>query len=95
MIDIKLIRENPKLIKKSCKNRNYEIDIDALLKLDEKYRSALQKTEKLKSSRNKIAQEINELKKAGQDIKAKIKEVKEVEVELYGLVDLEVYFLFL
>ena len=78
MLDIKFIRENPKLVKTSCKNRGYDINIDEFLKLDEKYRTNLQKVEKLKHKRNFAAKEINELKKQGKDIKAKIKEVKEV-----------------
>ena len=60
MIDIKFIRENQELVKKSCKNRGYDINIDELLKLDEKYRNNLQKVEKLKCQRNSATKEINE-----------------------------------
>ena len=34
MIDIKLIRENPDLVKANNKNRNYDLDINEILKLD-------------------------------------------------------------
>ncbi|MBW2966777.1 serine--tRNA ligase [Candidatus Woesearchaeota archaeon] len=85
MLDIKFIRENPSLVKKACKNRGYDIDIDNFLRLDEKYRTNLQKVEKLKYQRNTAAKEINELKKQGKDIKAKIKEVKEIPTKIKKL----------
>jgi seryl-tRNA synthetase len=87
MLDIKFIRENPDLVKKACKNRGYDTDIDELLKLDKKYRTNLQKVEKLKHQRNTAAKEINELKKQGKDIKAKIKEVKEIPGKIKKLED--------
>ncbi|MDP1728963.1 MAG: hypothetical protein Q8L27_02045, partial [archaeon] len=34
MIDIKLIRESPELIKKSIKERNYDINLEEVIKLD-------------------------------------------------------------
>jgi seryl-tRNA synthetase len=78
MLDIKFIRENPKIVKKACKDRGYDVDVDELLKLDEQYRDSLQKVEKLKHQRNTATQEINELKKAGKPIASKIKEIKEI-----------------
>jgi len=87
MIDIKFIRENPELVKKSCKNRGYDISIDELLKLDERYRNNLQKVEKLKHQRNSATKEINELKKQGKDIKVKIKEIKEIPEKIKKLDD--------
>ncbi|MBD3249797.1 serine--tRNA ligase [Candidatus Woesearchaeota archaeon] len=78
MIDIKLIREEPDKVKRSCKDRNYDIDIDKLLKLDEEYRNFLQDAQDLKHERNQLASEINKLKKQGKDIKPKIKQAKEL-----------------
>jgi len=78
MIDIKLIREQPKLVKKSCKDRGYDADIDNLQRLDEKFRKLKQKSDKLRGKRNAIAQEINKLQKAGKDIKKKVAEAKNI-----------------
>jgi len=82
MIDIKLIREKPKLVKKSCKDRGYDVDIDNLLRLDEKFREQKQKVDKLRAKRNVVAQEINKLQKAGKDIKAKVAEAKKVPEQI-------------
>jgi seryl-tRNA synthetase len=78
MIDIKLIRENPKIVKESCKNRGIEIDVDKLIKIDEEWRRIKTEMDDLRHRRNKITLEINELKKRGKDIKEKVKEARDV-----------------
>lgn len=81
MIDIKLIRENPELIKQNTKNRNYDEKlVDEIIKLDEKWRKLKQEDDKLRGERNKISQKINELKKSKKDKEAEkeIKKAKEI-----------------
>ncbi len=38
MLDLKLIRSQPELITENCRKRNVNVDIENLLKLDEKVR---------------------------------------------------------
>lgn len=81
MLDIKLIRENPEIVKKDLKKRNDTEKIkwvDSIIKKDEEYRKLLTESQKLRQRRNEVTEEINQLKKHGKDIKAKIKEVKEI-----------------
>ncbi len=82
MIDIKLIREKPELIKKNNKNRGYDIDIDKLLKLDEEWRKIKYQEDKIRSQRNAISKKINELKKQGKDAKKEIEEAKKIPEKL-------------
>lgn len=70
MLDIKFIRENPDLIKRNCKNRLVNVDIDKLLKLDEKKRKLETEIGELRARRN-----IGSKTKPG---KAEIKEMKEL-----------------
>lgn len=63
MIDIKLLRENPQKFKKSCQDKQADVDIDNFLKLDGKRREFLQKIERLKAKQNKTSTEIIKLKK--------------------------------
>lgn len=58
MIDIELIRKNPDEIKKAMKNRRVDIDINHLLKTDERRLSILRKVEELRAAQNKISDEI-------------------------------------
>ena len=81
MLDIKLIRENPKLIKDTLKKRGMdEKDVDVLLNLDENWRELKQENDNLRASRNKISEKINEAKKRKDDKLAKelIKEAQEI-----------------
>jgi len=55
MLDIKFIRENPDIVKKSIKNRGLKIDIENLLSLDRDKRKILIEVEDLKAERNKAS----------------------------------------
>ena len=81
MLDIKFIREHPKIVKKDLQKRNDKEKlewVDDLLKIDVEYRKLLQDNQKLRQRRNEITEEINVLKKKGEDFKNKIQEAKEL-----------------
>lgn len=52
MLDIKIIRENPELIKTNSKNRLSTVDIDALLVLDIEVRNLITEIEGARAKRN-------------------------------------------
>ena len=98
MLDIKIIRENPELIKDSIKKRNLTLDLDAFLEIDKKKLELLLKVDELRAIRNKVSKEIpnmsseerpakiEEMKKLWDDLKVfeeKQKEVEEKWKELY------------
>lgn len=81
MLELKFIRENPDLVRKSLEKRkdNEKIAwLDDLIKKDIHYRKLLTEVEKLRHSRNNIAQEINKLKKQGKDIAEKVNEARKL-----------------
>jgi len=67
MLDIKLIRDNPDLVRAGLKTRHSPVDVSAVLELDERRRAAITEVDRLKAARNEISKKIGELKKAGQD----------------------------
>jgi seryl-tRNA synthetase len=74
MIDIKLIRENPELIKENIKKKfqNEKLElVDQVLELDIKWRKEKKKADDLKAERNKISESINKLMKAKEKKEAK------------------------
>ncbi len=74
MIDIKLIRENPDLVRKNIKKKFQDEKlplVDEILRLDEQWRKIRYKTDKLRAGRNKISEEINKLMKSGKKPEAK------------------------
>jgi seryl-tRNA synthetase len=85
MIDIKLIRENPELVKKNIKKKFQDEKIplvDKIAKLDEKWRKLKYDEDALRSKRNKISKKISELKKAGKNADKELKRAKEIPEEI-------------
>jgi seryl-tRNA synthetase len=81
MIDIKLIRENPGLVKENIKKKFQDEKIplvDKVKKLDEEWRKLKYGEDKLRSERNVISKKINELKKAGKSATRELKEAKSI-----------------
>ena len=77
MIDIKLIRENPELVKENIKKKfqDQKLElVDEVKKLDEDYRALRVRADELRGRRNTISKEIGQLMKQG--LKEKAKEVK-------------------
>ena len=91
MIDIKLIRENPELVKENIRKKFQDhklVLIDEILELDTQNRQAKLKGDELRSQRNSLSSEIGNLMKNGkkdeaEERKAKVqninKELEEVE----------------
>jgi len=82
MIDIKLLRENPEVIKKNNKNRGYEINVDEILRLDTAWRVLKTEDDILRAERNKISEQINQAKKEKKSIDSLLKKAKEIPLKL-------------
>lgn len=66
MLDLKLIRENPDLVRKGLAAKNVSFDLDSFLEIDQKRRALLTEGEALKAERNRANEEITRRKKAGE-----------------------------
>ncbi|MBE2279451.1 MAG: serine--tRNA ligase [Ignavibacteriaceae bacterium] len=78
MLDIKLIRENPGLVKTGLTNKNDNHRIDELLELDKKRRELITLGDELKNQKNKVSEEIPKLKKAGTDTQPLFEEMRQL-----------------
>jgi len=54
MIDIKLVRENPELIKNASKNKNVDVNADHILEIDKKYKELSIAVQKIREERNAL-----------------------------------------
>ncbi len=91
MLDIKLIRTNPDLVKANIKKREMNLDhvVDEILDIDAKRRELTGKVEAMKAERNADTKKIPQMKKAGEDttelmakMKALADQIKEADAEL-------------
>jgi seryl-tRNA synthetase len=85
MLDPKLIKEKPEIIRKMLSDRHVQFDLELLISLDGKRRELIIKTDELRKQKNKVAMEIASKKKAGQDAEAVIAEMQKVSQSLQAL----------
>src|SRR5688500_8038364 len=79
MHDLKLIRQNPELLKQHLANKKVEnagATVDGILQLDEQRRTLLAEVEQLKRQRNEVSQQVAKLKKNGEDATSIIEETR-------------------
>lgn len=81
MLDVKFIRDNLELVKKSTKEKGYKIDIEKILTLDDKRKKELARVEELRRQRNENAAKM----KGGKPSAELVAEGKRVKEELAGL----------
>lgn len=77
MIDIKILRSNPELVRDSITKRNLKVDLDAFLALDSERLSLRKEMEELQAIRNRVSKEIPTISDASEK-QAKIAEMKSV-----------------
>ncbi|MBU1148640.1 serine--tRNA ligase [Patescibacteria group bacterium] len=77
MIDLKLIKENPNLIKKACDDRGVKFDFTRTAKLIKEKSTILQKVEIARSEKNQASKQIPKLK--GDDRNKLIAQMKKVD----------------
>jgi len=83
MLDIKLIRSNPDLVKEHLRRRfESEEIVDEILKYDRLWRDFLKEIEKLRHLRNKKSVEIGKMVKEGKDISEIKEEMKNINTQI-------------
>ena len=87
MLDIKILRQNPEIIKEALKKRNNDLDITPAIELDKKRREILVDVEQKKASQNEISKKIPQMKKNGESTDEIFKEMKELSNKIKELDD--------
>lgn len=75
MLDLKLLRKDPKKWEKKLQLKDPEIDLSSILMLDERCRLLKVDVEELKAKRNALSKEIGDKKRLGQETGALMEEV--------------------
>ncbi len=87
MLDIKLLRGNPEVVKEALKKRGSDLDLGPFLKLEEKRREKLVVVEQLKNRRNVVSEEIGRLKRTGSEAPEMVLEMRQVSQTIKDLDD--------
>jgi len=88
MLDIKLIREDPELVRNNLKKRgdpeNQKM-LDHLINVDKQWRQGLTRLNELRHERKQITNEIAMAKKKGKDAKQQMTKAKDIDSEITAL----------
>ncbi len=85
MLDLKFIRNNPELVKKTCQDKNQFADIGKILELDKQRREIIKELDSKRAELNATSKEISRLLREKKDIsfqKAKAKSLSDKVDEL-------------
>ena len=90
MIDIKLVRENPELVKENIKKKFQDkklVLVDEVIELDKEFRASKAKGDELRAEKNKISKQIGMfmgkgLKEEAENAKKRVAEIAKELVEL-------------
>lgn len=96
MLDIKLIRENPELVRQALEKRGDSFAIDSILEIDGRYRSLLRQTEELRAKHNEASKQLSkskekppqliaQMRQLGEQISALQQQTKEAKANLDSL----------
>ncbi len=85
MIDIRILREHPELVKANCKRRGCPVDVDRLLADDAACLALQRETEDLRAQRNQLSRECREKPEAREQVRDIKEKLAEKESELNQL----------
>jgi len=82
MLDPKLLRESPELVRAAIAKKHLNVDLDAVQALDQRWRSTLAETETLRARQKSVNGEMAQLPKGTPEFMAKVGEMKVLKGEL-------------
>src|SRR3989338_10823111 len=85
MIDIKLIRESPEVVKDNIKKKfqDHKLKmVDEILEKDIEWRKLKGEADQQRAERNKVSKEISEAKKAKKDVKSLMKRAADIPAQI-------------
>ena len=85
MLDPKIIRDKPELIKQMLKDRAVEFDFEKMLELNKTRKEMMIQSDELKQKRNQMSVKIGSEKKAGNDASELLREMGEISKKLDDL----------
>ena len=87
MLDIKVIRTNPEMVKAAMKKRNKDMDaqVDEIIAIDAQRRELSSQADAMKNEQNIASKQIPQIKKEGGDISEIMAKMNEIKEKLKGI----------
>ncbi|HNT88503.1 MAG TPA: hypothetical protein PKL84_11625, partial [Candidatus Hydrogenedentes bacterium] len=87
MLDIKLLRDQPDVVRAAIERRGADIDLDGVLAVDARWRALTHEWEQLRAEQNRAGEEIARFKREKQDAAAAIAAMKQLSEKIKALDD--------
>ncbi len=78
MVDIKILREKPEIVRKALQNRGIDFNLDELLEIDKKRRMIITEIDNLRKERNQLSEMVGQLKREKKDTREYMEKAKVV-----------------
>ncbi len=85
MLSIRTIREEGARVRKALEDRGVDLDLDRLIRLDDRRRELLRETEDLRHRRNEASREVGRIKREGGDASGIMEEMRRVGARIKEL----------
>lgn len=82
MLDPKLLRESPDIVRAAIAKKHLQVDLDAVIALDNAWRALLQETESLRSRQKAANNDMAKLPKGSPEFIAKVAEMRAVSAQV-------------
>ena len=82
MLDPKIIRDEPEIIRKMLKSRAVDFNFDKMLELDKIRRNLIKETDEFRKKRNQMSIAIGKAKKSNEDASSLLTDMEEISKEL-------------
>lgn len=77
MLDIKLIRDNPELIRQALERRGETVPLDEIMRIDERHRQLLYQMETLRAKRNEVSKQLGRVEDKPAQLIADMRQIGE------------------
>jgi len=88
LLDVKLLRESPEVVRKNLERRNLSLKVplvEEALRVDRDWRNLKTRVEELRHRQNQLTVEVASLKKQGKSIAGKLKEIEDIPERIMSL----------
>ena len=88
MLDVKLLRESPEVVRKNLERRSLSLKVplvEEALRVDRDWRNLKTRVEELRHRQNQLTVEVASLKKQGKSIVGKLKEIEDIPERIRSL----------
>ncbi|MCK4756529.1 serine--tRNA ligase [candidate division WOR-3 bacterium] len=85
MINLKLLKENPEIIRQAVRNRSENLDLDEIIELDKQRRLGITKIQNQKKERNEISEKVGKLKQQGKNPQELMKKARDLSSAIKDL----------